>query len=96
MRVALPEDEVKALDLGYPRSGKLFMRNAGTTDVLVGYTAIDVTDNTPGGQFFTIDPGIVYTFDMSQTSGFLVQNQLLYLNASTGSCILEIWQAYDN
>ena len=95
MRVACPEDEIKALDLGYPRSGKLFMRNAGTTDILVGYTAIDVTDNTPGGQFFTLDPGIVYTFDMSQSSGFLAQTQNLFFNSSTGAGTLELWLAYD-
>ena len=87
---------MQALDLGYPRSGKLLIRNAGTVDVLIGYTATDVVDGTQNGQFFTLDPGIVYTFDMSQTSGFLVQNQLLYFNASTGNCIIEIWQAYDN
>ena len=95
-RIALAEDDIQALDLGYPRAGKLFIRNAGTTDILVGYTATDVNDATQSGQFFTLDPGIVYTFDMSQTSGFLAQNQLLYFNASTGSAILEIWQAYDN
>ena len=95
-RIALAEDDIQALDLGYPRAGKLFIRNAGTTDILVGYTATDVNDATQSGQFFTLDPGIVYTFDMSQTSGFLVQNQLLYFNASLGNCIIEIWQAYDN
>ena len=95
-RLTLAEDVVHALDLGYPRAGKLLIRNAGTVDILVGYPATDVTDATQSGQFFTIDPGIVYTFDMSQTSGFLVQNQLLYFNANTGDCVLEIWQAYDN
>ena len=95
-RLTLQEDVVQALDLGYPRSGKLLIRNAGTVDILVGYTATDVVDGTQDGQFFTLDPGIVYTFDMSQTSGFLVQNQLLYFNASLGNCIIEIWQAYDN
>ena len=95
-RLTLAEDVVQALDLGYPRSGKLLIRNAGTVDVKRGYTATDVVDATQNGQFFTLDPGIVYTFDMSQAVGFLVQNQLLYFNASTGDCILEIWQAYDN
>ena len=95
-RLTLAEDVVQALDLGYPRAGKLLIRNAGTTDILVGYTQTDVVDATQSGQFFTLDPGIVYTFDMSQTSGFLAQNQLLYFNSSTGSGILELFQAYEN
>ena len=57
-RIALAEDDIQALDLGYPRAGKLFIRNAGTTDILVGYTATDVNDATQSGQFFTLDPGI--------------------------------------
>ena len=95
-RLTLAEDVVQALDLGYPRSGKLLIRNAGTVEILVGYTATDVTDATQNGQFFTLDPGIVYTFDMSQTSGFLAQNQLLYFNSNSGSGTIEIWQAYEN
>jgi hypothetical protein len=55
-----------------------------------------VNDATQSGQFFTLDPGIVYTFDMSQTSGFLAQNQLLYFNSNTGAGTIEIWQAYEN
>ena len=95
-RIALAEDDIKALDLGYPRSGKPLIRNAGTTDILVGYTRTDVNDATASGQFFTLDPGIVYTFDMSQTSGFLAQNQLLYFNSNTGDGTIEIWQGYEN
>ena len=95
-RIALAEDDIKALDLGYPRSGKLLIRNAGTTDILVGYNRTDVNDATASGQFFTLDPGIVYTFDMSQTSGFLAQNQLLYFNSNTGAGTIEIWQGYEN
>ncbi len=94
-RIALAEDDIQALDLGYPRSGKLFIRNAGTTDILVGYTATDVNDATQSGQFFTLDPGIVYTFDMSQSSGFLAQTQNLFFNSSTGAGTLELWLAYD-
>ena len=95
-RLTLAEDVVQALDLGYPRSGKLLIRNAGTVDIKVGYTQTDVIDATQSGQFFTLDPGIVYTFDMSQTSGFLAQNQLLYFNSNTGAGTIEIWQAYEN
>ena len=95
-RLTLQEDEVQALDLGYPRSGKLLIRNAGTGEVRVGYTATDVTDNTPSAQFYTLDPGIVYTFDISPTSGFFVQNQLLYFLCSTANNTIGIWQAYDN
>ena len=94
-RIALAEDDIQALDLGYPRSGKLFIRNAGTTEILVGYTATDVNDATQSGQFFTLDAGIVYTFDMSQSSGFLAQTQNLFFNSSTGAGTLELWLAYD-
>ena len=48
-RIALAEDDIKALDLGYPRSGKLLIRNAGSTNILVGYTRTDVTDATQDG-----------------------------------------------
>ena len=95
-RFTLAEDDIKALDLGFPRSGKLLIRNAGTTDILVGYTATDVNDATQDGQFFTIDPGIVYTFDMSQAVGFLAQNQLLYFNSNSGVGAIEIWRGYEN
>ena len=93
--LTLAEGIIQGLDLGYPRSGKLFIRNAGTGDLRIAYTETDLRNTTANGQFFTLDPGIVYTFDMSQSSGFLAQNQLLYYVSPTGSGSLELWLAYE-
>jgi len=95
LRYNMQEDVVIGVDFGFPRAGKLLIRNAGTRDVRVGYDPRDV-DQTTGVNYFTIEPGIVYTFDMSKTSGFLAQNQLLYFNSNTGAGTIEIWQGYEN
>ena len=93
LRYNMQEDVVIGVDFGFPRAGKLLIRNAGTRDVRVGYDPRDV-DQTTGVNYFTIEPGIVYTFDMSASSGFLEQEQHLYLGCTTGSNEVEIWFAH--
>ena len=93
LRYNMQEDVVIGVDFGFPRAGKLLIRNAGTRDVRVGYDPRDV-DQTTGVNYFTIEPGIVYTFDMSASSGFLEQDQQLYLVCTPGSNEVEIWFAH--
>ena len=96
LRVALPEDQVYGIDLGFPRSGKLLIRNGGSADGRVAYDRADA-DSVTGVNYFTIEAGIVYAFDMSQAIGFLAQNQQLYFNCPTANLdSMEFWMAYDN
>ena len=90
LRYNMAEDIVNGIDFGIPTAGKLLVRNAGTRDVRLGYDPSDLAD---GGNYFTIEPGIVYTFDMSKSSGYLAQNQQLYLVCTTGANEVEIWFA---
>jgi|TARA_A100001391_G_scaffold202951_1_gene193957 hypothetical protein len=93
LRYNMQEDVVIGVDFGFPRAGKLLIRNAGTRDVRIGYDPRDV-DQTTGVNYFTIEPGIVYTFDMSASSGFLEQDQQLYMVCTTGANEVEIWFAH--
>ena len=95
LRTTLTEDQVYGIDLGYPRSGKLLIRNSGTADVRVAYDRVDA-DSVTGVNYFTIEAGITYVFDMSQAVGFLAQNQLLYFNCDTADNAMEFWLAYDS
>ena len=96
LRTTLTEDQVYGIDLGYPRSGKLLIRNAGTADVRVAYDRVDA-DSVTGVNYFTIEAGITYVFDMSQAVGFVAQNQLLYFNCPTADLdSMEFWLAYDS
>ena len=90
LRYTLADNTVSAVDFGFPTAGKQLIRNAGTRDVFIGYDPSDVKGGT---NYFTIEPGIVYTFDMSSSVGFLAQNQQLYLNCPTGTNEVEIWFA---
>ncbi len=73
LRYTLEDNTVSEVDFGFPTAGKLLIRNAGTRDVRIGYDPSDV-DGTLGVNFFTIEPGIVYTFDLGPAVGFLAQN----------------------
>lgn len=57
----------------------------------IGYDPSDVDAN--GVNYFTIEPGIVYTFDMSDTVGFIAQQQQLYLLCADGDNTVELWFA---
>ena len=93
LRITLVEDQVYGIDLGFPRSGKLLIRNAGTSDVRVAYDRADA-DSVTGVNYFTIEAGIVYVFDCSQGVGFVAQDQQLYFNCSTANNAMEFWLAY--
>ena len=95
LRTTLAEDVVHGIDLGFPRSGKLLIRNAGATDLRVAYDRADA-NTTTGVNYFTIEAAITYVFDMSQAVGFLAQNQQLYFVAPDGDLAVEFWMAYDN
>jgi len=93
LRFNLLEDVTHGIDLGFPSPGKLLIRNAGNFDVRVGYDPGDV--NATGVNYFTIEAGIVYTFDMGPNIGFLAQGQQLYFNSQDGACIMEFWFGND-
>ena len=95
LRITLAEDVVHGIDLGFPRSGKLLIRNAGATDLRVAYDRADA-DAANGVNYFTIEASLTYTFDMSQAVGFLAQNQQLYFVAPDGDLAVEFWMAYDS
>lgn len=90
LRYTLEDNIVSGVDFAFRTSGKLLIRNAGSRDVFIGYDPSDVKGGT---NYFTIEPGIVYTFDMGSDVGFLAQNQQLYLNCPTGTNDMEIWFA---
>ena len=95
LRTTLTEDQVYGIDLGFPRSGKLLIRNAGSNDVWVAYDRVDAASTTAVTDV-TIAAGITYVFDMSQAIGFIAQNQQLYFNCSTGDNVMEFWMGYDS
>tara|TARA_R110000824_G_scaffold35597_2_gene111357 strand:+ start:3322 stop:3621 length:300 start_codon:yes stop_codon:yes gene_type:complete len=92
LRYNLSEDIPTAIDFAFPTPGKLLIRNAGSNDVRVGYDPLDVASAT-GTSFFTIEPGVTYVFDMSTSSGFLAQDQQLFINSPDGANIVEVWFA---
>ena len=94
-RFTLADNVATAVDFGFPTVGKLLIRNGGTRDVFIGYDPSDVQGGA-AVNYFTIEPGIVYTFDLGPTIGWLAQNQQLYLNCPTGTNVMEIWFANDN
>lgn len=78
------------IDLSFPTPGKLFIRNAGSLGVRVGYDPLDVGSN--GVNYFTIDAGVVYQLDMSPNVGYVAQRQLMYFYA-TADTLMEFWFA---
>jgi hypothetical protein len=91
LRITLLEDAVHGIDLGFPTTGKLLIRNAGSQDVRIGYDPSDV--GAAGVNYYTLEAGIAYTFDMGPTVGFVAQGQQMYFNSPDGDCVVEIWFA---
>ena len=94
LRYSLTEDIVTAIDFGFPRAGKLLIRNAGSNDVRIGYDPSDV-DATTGVNYYTMVAGQEHLFDLAAGIGFLSQNQQLYLCSVDGDNVMEIWFAND-
>ena len=92
LRYTLEDNTVSAVDFGFRSTGKLLIRNSGTRDVFIGYDPSDVQGGA-AVNYFTIEPGIVYTFDLGPSIGWVAQNQQLYLNCPTGTNTMEIWFA---
>ena len=93
LRYTLAEDEVYGIDLAFPRPGKLLIRNASNFDVRVGYDRSNVTDAT-AKNYFTIEAGLTYVFDMGTGVGFVAQNQQMYFNSPNGDAAMEWWFAH--
>jgi hypothetical protein len=91
LRHTLLEDDVYGIDLGFTKPGKLLIRNASTRDVRIGYDPYDV--GALGVNYFTIEAGIAYVFDMGPGVGFVAQGQQMYFNSPDGDAEMEFWIA---
>lgn len=91
-RYTLQEDVAIALDVSFRTSGKLLIKNFGTRDCRMGYDPYDI-DQTTGVNFWTIEAGEGYAFDMSPEVGFLSQGQQLFIICTTGTNVIEMWVA---
>ena len=89
-RTTIAENTTTEIDLSYPTPGKLFIRNAGSQGVRVGYDPLDV--GVTGVNYFTIDAGVVYQLDMSPNVGYVSQKQLMYFHA-VADTTMEFWFA---
>ena len=92
LRYTLTEDIVTAVDFGFPTAGKLFIRNAGSNDVRIGYDPQDV-HSTLGPNDYPIVAGQEYLLDLGRSIGWLAQGQQLYLNSPDGDNVIEVWFA---
>jgi len=95
-RLVITADSGNSLDLATVGSGKLFIQNIGTEDVLVSYIR-----NPDGGainvppyaqSYYTIMAGQAYTFDISKSTGRLAQDQQMFFYSVSGT-IVEVWVA---
>ena len=93
LRFTLSEDVVTAIDFGSPTPGKILINNAGTVDIRIGYERTDVRSTGGSDQFFTLNAGVQYIFDVGPQIGFLAQNQQLFVNSPDGDCVIEVWIA---
>ena len=91
LRVTLEEGVPEGIDLGIVGPGKIFLYNTGTLDMRIAYDRFDV--GTTGTNYFTLLGGSQYVFDVSNSVGFLAQNQQMYFVSPVGDQVLEIWVA---
>ena len=91
LRVTCNEGIVEEIDLGIVGAGKILLYNTGTLDIRVAYDRFDV--GTTGVNYFTLLGGSQYVFDVSNSVGFLAQNQQMYFVSPVGDQVLEIWVA---
>jgi hypothetical protein len=95
-RLVITADSGNSLDLASVGSGKLFIQNIGTEDVLVSYirnpdgNAITVPPYAQS--YYTIMAGQAYTFDISPSTGKLAQDQQMFFYSVNGTTV-EIWVA---
>lgn len=91
LRVTCNEGIVEEIDLGIVGAGKILLYNTGTLDIRVAYDRFDV--GTTGVNYFTLLGGSQYVFDVSNSVGFLAQNQQMYFVSPVGDQVLEVWVA---
>ena len=83
------------LDLGTTGTGKLFLQNEGDNDLVVSYIPNDaaggaIDTGSIANQYYTIYAGQAYSFDLSPSTGFLVQDQQMYFYSQGGTTVA-IW-----
>lgn len=84
-----------SLDLGTTGTGKLFLQNEGDNDLVVSYVPNDaaggaIDTGSIANQYYTIYAGQAYSFDLSPSTGFLVQDQQMYFYSQGGTTVA-IW-----
>ena len=92
LRITLTEDIIFPIDLKMVGAGKISIRNAGSNDVRIGYTRIDV-DSTNGQNYYTLIAGSERILDLSPSIGYLEQDQAMFFNSPDGDNVMEIWVA---
>tara|TARA_R100000664_G_scaffold5273_1_gene10108 strand:- start:4800 stop:5102 length:303 start_codon:yes stop_codon:yes gene_type:complete len=96
IRIAtLAENDPVAIDLGGRTPGKILIRNAGSNDIFVGYDRSDVLAST-ASNYFTVEAGITYVFDISPQVGYVNQFSQMWMAAQGGSSSLEVWVTSGN
>tara|TARA_R100001594_G_scaffold132585_1_gene172888 strand:- start:427 stop:732 length:306 start_codon:yes stop_codon:yes gene_type:complete len=97
IRIAtLAENDPVAIDLGARTAGKILIRNAGSNDLYVGYDRANVLLAT-ASNYFTIEAGVTYVFDVSPEVGFVNQySQMWFAAQGTGGSSLEVWVTSGN
>ena len=92
MRIALAENVPQAIDLGMSTAGKLLIRNAGSSDIYMGYDQGNVLAAS-ASNFVTLDAGVTWIFDAGTMVGFLNQTSNMWMSAQGGDTTIEIWVA---
>jgi hypothetical protein len=91
LRITANKGIVDKIDIGKFGTGKIFLYNTGTLDMRIAYDRFDV--GTTGVNYFTLLGGSQYVFDVSNSVGFLAQNQQMYFVSPVGDQVLEVWEA---
>lgn len=93
-RITLGAEVGNSIDLGTGYSGKIFLQNIGSNDVLVSYIknpdGSAITALPYANSYYTIMAGQAYTFDMTPSTGFVAQDQQMYFYSVSGTTV-ELW-----
>jgi hypothetical protein len=93
-RITIGADVGNSIDLGSTAKGKMFIQNIGTEDVLISYIqnpdGLAITAPPYNTSYYTVMAGQAYTFDLSSSTGYLVQDQQMYFYSVNGTTV-EIW-----
>ena len=93
-RISIAAETSANIDLSTPFKGKIFIQNIGSNDVLVSYVknpdGSAITAAPFANQYYTIMAGQAYTFDITPSTGYVVEDQNMFFY-SVGGTTVEIW-----